>query len=98
MTEKNTVTKAQLVAMSHAEQGFSKREVKTVLDGMLEAIKLNLEHGRDVQISGFGTFFLRDKAPRPGRNPRTGQAVEVAARRVVGFRSSHRFKKALNSR
>lgn len=98
MNDKDTVTRADLIELSHKQQGFSKREVRTILEGMLEEIKLSLEQGRDVQITGFGTFFLRDKDQRPGRNPRTGEPAKVAARRVVRFRASKHFKKVLNSR
>ena len=67
-----TITKNSLVNLLHDEVGLNKREAKEFIETFFEVIKLELENGNDVKISGFGNFNLRDKAARPGRNPKTG--------------------------
>jgi integration host factor subunit alpha len=57
-----------------------------------EKIRISLENGTSVKLSGFGSFTLRDKTSRPGRNPKTGEEVDISARRVVTFRSSQKLK------
>ena len=68
----------------------------------MEEIRLSLESGQDVKLSGFGNFELRDKSSRPGRNPKTGDVVPVSARRVVTFKPGQklraRVEKKLNSK
>ena len=60
-----------------------------------EQIKKSLEEGNDIKLSGFGNFNLRDKAPRPGRNPKTGEEVTISSRRVVTFKSGLKLKSKL---
>ena len=67
-----TITKDSLVEMVHNEIGLNKREAKDLIESFFEEIKKSLEDGNDIRLSGFGNFHLRDKAPRPGRNPKTG--------------------------
>ena len=78
-----TITKNSLVNLLHDEVGLNKREAKEFIETFFEVIKLELENGNDVKISGFGNFNLRDKAARPGRNPKTGEDVTISERRVV---------------
>ncbi len=68
-----------------------------MVDGFFELIAETLVEGQDVKISGFGNFQLRTKAPRPGRNPRTGEVVAIDARRVVTFHASPKLKEAVQS-
>ena len=77
------------------EIGLPQREAAVLVDTMVDAIAERLEAGETVKISGFGSFSLRDKGPRMGRNPRTGKPAEVTARRVVVFRSSAVLKKRI---
>ena len=72
-----TVTKDSLVEMVHNEIGLNKREAKELIEAFFEQIKKSLEEGNDIKLSGFGNFNLRDKAPRPGRNPKTGEEVTI---------------------
>ena len=72
--------------------GLNKRQAKEFIEIFFEEIRLALEHGRHVKLSGFGNFLLRDKRQRPGRNPKTNEPVAVSARRVVTFRSGGKFK------
>ena len=87
-----TITKAKLAEALFEEIGFNKREAKELIDQFFEEIRSSLEQGEAVKISGFGSFLLRDKNPRPGRNPKTGEEVPISARRVVTFRASQKLK------
>ena len=90
-----TVTKDSLVEMVHNEIGLNKREAKELIEAFFEQIKKSLEEGNDIKLSGFGNFNLRDKAPRPGRNPKTGDEVTISSRRVVTFKSGLKLKSRL---
>ena len=87
-----TVTKAKLAEALFEEIGFNKREAKELIDQFFEEIRSSLEQGEAVKVSGFGSFLLRDKSSRPGRNPKTGEEVPISARRVVTFRASQKLK------
>ena len=90
-----TITKDSLVEMVHNEIGLNKREAKDLIESFFEEIKKSLEDGNDIRLSGFGNFHLRDKAPRPGRNPKTGIEVTISSRRVVTFKSGLKLKSKL---
>lgn len=87
-----TVTKADLGNTLFDEVGLNKREAKDFVELFFEKIRQSLESGSSVKLSGFGSFTLRDKTSRPGRNPKTGEEVAISARRVVTFRSSQKLK------
>ncbi len=86
------LTKAQLADVLADEVGLNKRVSKDVVEAFFDAITEQLSAGTDVKISGFGHFYIRSKSPRPGRNPRTGEAVAIEARRVVTFHASPKLK------
>ena len=88
-----TLTKVDLVNILFDEVGLNKREAKEFVELFFEKICLSLEDGTNVKLPGLGSFLLRDKAPRPGRNPKTGTEVAIDARRVVTFRASQKLKK-----
>tara|TARA_B100000925_G_scaffold273313_1_gene237951 strand:- start:303 stop:614 length:312 start_codon:yes stop_codon:yes gene_type:complete len=90
-----TITKNTLVEMLHNEVGLNKREAKEFIELFFETLKKNLENGKDIKISGFGNFTLRDKNARPGRNPKTGEEVLIKERRVVTFKSGLKLKNKL---
>ena len=90
-----TITKDSLIEMIHNEIGLNKREAKELIESFFEQIKKSLEEGNDIKLSGFGNFNLRDKAPRPGRNPKTGEEVTISSRRVVTFKSGLKLKSKL---
>ena len=90
--ETQALTKAQLAELLFERIGLNKREAKDMVDAFFELIVDHLIEGQDVKISGFGNFQIRTKAPRPGRNPRTGEAIPIGARRVVTFHPSHKLK------
>jgi len=72
--------------------GLNKRESKDMVEAFFDLIYATLLSGDDVKMSGFGNFNIRRKAPRPGRNPRTGEAIPIKARHVVTFHASHKLK------
>ena len=82
------LTKAQLADALFDQLGLNKREAKDFIDAFFEIVSAELVQGKSVKISGFGNFEVHNKSARPGRNPKTGQSVDIAARRVVTFRAS----------
>ena len=92
-----TITKDSLVEMVHNEVGLNKREAKELIECFFEQIKKSLEDGNDIKLSGFGNFVLRNKLPRPGRNPKTGEEVIISERRVVTFKSGLKLKSKLEA-
>src|SRR5258708_36169325 len=91
-----TVTRAHLTEIIHAEVGLSRNECADLLETVLERMSTALELGESVKISGFGTFSVRQKGRRVGRNPKTGQEVPILPRRVLVFRPSHVLKARVN--
>ena len=90
-----TRTKADLAELLFERVGLNKREAKDMVEGFFEEIRLALERGEPVKLSGFGNFQLRDKPQRPGRNPKTGEEIPISARRVVTFHASQKLKAAV---
>ena len=95
--ETPSLTKAQLADLLYEQIGLNKRESKDMIDEFFDLICAQLIAGNDVKISGFGNFQIRTKAPRPGRNPRTGEAIPIEARRVVTFHPSHKLKEMIQA-
>jgi integration host factor subunit alpha len=93
----SAVTKAHLAEILFEQIGLNKRESKDMVDAFFDLVAEALASGTDVKISGFGNFQIRTKAPRPGRNPRTGESVAIEARRVVTFHASPKLKEAVQS-
>ena len=87
-----TVTKMELANLLFDELGLNKREAKEFVDLFFEEIRSALENGDNVKFSGFGSFSVRDKPQRPGRNPKTGEEIPVSARRVVTYKASQKIK------
>jgi integration host factor subunit alpha len=93
--ETSALTKAQLADLLFEQIGLNKRESKDMVDAFFDLITDSLVQGEDVKISSFGNFQIRTKAPRPGRNPRTGEPVAIEARRVVTFHASPKLKETV---
>jgi len=91
------VTKADIIESVYEKVGFSKKEAAEIVEMVFDTIKETLERGEKIKISGFGNFIVRDKKSRVGRNPQTGQEIEISARRVLTFRPSQVLKNALNA-
>ncbi|PRQ07348.1 integration host factor subunit alpha [Enhygromyxa salina] len=91
------MTKADIVdKVCEQVGGFSKKEAADLVDQVFDTIKVVLETGEKIKVSGFGNFVVREKKPRPGRNPQTGQEITIEARRVLTFKPSNVLKTALN--
>lgn len=87
-----TLTKSELADLLFEKVGLNKREAKDMVETFFEEIRLSLEAGDSVKLSGFGNFQLRNKPQRPGRNPKTGEEIPISARRVVTFHASQKLK------
>lgn len=83
-----TLTRADLSDVAHSKLGLSRAESASVVERVLHHMCAALAQGKNVKISGFGSFILRDKGQRVGRNPKTGVEVPIAPRRVMTFRAS----------
>jgi len=93
-----SVTKADIIERVYKEAGFSKKEASDLVDLVFKVIKDTLSRGEKVKISGFGNFSIRDKATRVGRNPQTGAAMNISARRVLTFKPSQILKEDITDR
>lgn len=91
-----TVTRAHLSEAVYAEVGLSRNESSALVETVLEEISAALEHGEMVKISAFGSFSVRKKGQRIGRNPKTGEEVPIKPRKVLVFRPSHVLKNRIN--
>lgn len=90
------MTKADIIETVYEKVGFSKKESAEIVEMVFDTIKETLERGEKIKISGFGNFVIRSKKPRVGRNPQTGEEIEISARRVLTFKPSQVLKSALN--
>jgi len=86
------LTKAQMADRLFEELGLNKREAKEIVEMFFDEVRASLEDNRQVKISGFGNFDLREKGERPGRDPKTGEEIPITARRVVTFRPGQKLK------
>jgi integration host factor subunit alpha len=93
----HTVTRAQLSEAVYQEVGLSRNESATLVDTVLSEISEALARGEMVKISSFGSFSVRQKGQRVGRNPKTGEEVPISPRKVLVFRASHVLKEHINS-
>jgi len=92
----HTVTRAQLTEAVYQEVGLSRNESAELVESVIAEISDALERGEMVKISSFGSFAVRRKGQRIGRNPKTGQEVPISPRRVLVFRASHTLKHQIN--
>ena len=93
-----TLTKADIIESVYEKVGFSKKEASDIVELLFDTLKTTLEKGEKVKISGFGNFVVRHKKPRIGRNPQTGEEIEISERKVLTFKPSQVLKSALNKR
>ena len=92
-----TLTKAELADLLFEKVGLNKREAKDMVERFFEEIRIALESGDSVKLSGFGNFQLREKPQRPGRNPKTGEEIPISARTVVTFRPGQKLKERVEA-
>ena len=97
MTNK-TLTRANLSEAIYNEIGLSRMESSDIVESVLDEISQSLVKGKDVKLSSFGTFSVRHKNSRIGRNPKTGEEVPISPRRVLSFRASHVLKDRINKK
>lgn len=95
--ETPALTKAQLAELLFDQIGLNKRESKEMVEAFFDLLVHSLVEGEDVRLTGFGTFQVRTKASRPGRNPRTGELIPIEARRVVTFHASSKLKEQVQA-
>jgi integration host factor subunit alpha len=93
---RNTITRAHLSEAVYQEVGLSRNESADLVEAILEEIAAALERAETVKISSFGTFAVRQKGKRVGRNPKTGEEVPILPRRVLVFRASQVLKSRIN--
>jgi integration host factor subunit alpha len=91
------MTKADIVEALYQKVGFSKKEASDLVELVFESLKSSLAQGTKIKISGFGNFVVREKRSRVGRNPQTGESIEISARRVLTFRPSQVLRAEVNA-
>src|SRR3954454_24328896 len=91
------MTKADIVEALYEKVGFSKKEAADLVELVFDTIKSTLAQGQKIKISGFGNFVVREKRSRVGRNPQTGESIEISARRVLTFRPSQVLRSEVNA-
>lgn len=92
----NTVTRLDVAEAIYTEIGLSRKDSNDILDMVIDEIVKELSIGNDVKLSSFGTFSLRDKKARTGRNPKTGVEAVISSRRVISFKPSQTMRKLIN--
>ena len=91
-----TVTRLDVAEAIYTEIGLSRKDSNEILDMIVDEIVKELSMGKDVKLSSFGTFSLRDKNARTGRNPKTGVEAVISSRRVISFKPSQTMRKIIN--
>lgn len=92
-----TITRADVAETIYEEIGLSRKDSNDILDMVIDEIIHELADGNDVKLSSFGTFSLRDKKARCGRNPKTGVEAPISSRRVISFKPSQTMRKIINA-
>jgi integration host factor subunit alpha len=90
------MTKADLIENVYLKTGFSKKESAEIVETVFDLIKSTLENGEKIKIAGFGNFVVKEKATRRGRNPQTGEEIEISSRRILTFKPSQVLKSSIN--
>jgi len=91
-----TLTKAEIAEQVHNQVGRNKKESAQMVEALFEIIRESLEEGKDVMISGFGKFSIRERVERKGRNPLSGDPIMLPAKKVVTFRCSGKLREKIN--
>ena len=92
-----TITRADVAEAIYEEIGLSRKDSNDILDMILDEMTNELVKGNDVKLSSFGTFALRNKKARAGRNPKTGVEAVISPRRVISFKPSQTMRKIINA-
>lgn len=91
------MTKADLIENVYLKTGFSKKESAEIVEMVFDLIKVTLEKGEKIKIAGFGNFVVKEKDSRRGRNPQTGDEIEITSRRILTFKPSQVLKASINT-
>ena len=91
------MNKAELVKAMATSAGLSQVAAEKALNGFMDAVKKSLKKGKSVTLVGFGTFSVKDRAARTGRNPQTGEPIQIAAANIPAFKAGKTLKDAVNS-
>jgi integration host factor subunit alpha len=92
------MTKTDIAERIQANTGLTKKESDEMMESVFSVMKSTLESGETLKISGFGSFIVKQKADRRGRNPQTGEAITIEARRVLTFKVSNLLRQAVNNK
>ncbi len=92
------MTKIDIIQNVYDKLGFSKKDAARIVESVFDILKEHLEKGEKIKISGFGNFVVKEKKARRGRNPQTGNEIEISPRKVLTFKSSQVLRKALNKK
>lgn len=92
----DAMTKNEIVESISTKTSFSKKETAYLVDMVFDTLKATLESGQNIKLTGFGNFVVKSKKARVGRNPKTGEQIEITARKVVTFKPSSVLKNALS--
>ena len=90
------MTKADIVEKIHTTTGLSKKDAAAMMESVFAIMKESLEAGESIKVSGFGNFEVKQKDARRGRNPQTGEAITIEARKVLTFKPSSVLKQSIN--
>ncbi|MBF0611018.1 MAG: integration host factor subunit alpha [Magnetococcales bacterium] len=90
------MTKAEIVESIYRKMGITKREAADLVESFFELVRQQLEDGESIKLSGFGNFEIREKRSRRGRNPKTGEEIEITARKVLTFKPSQILRQKVN--
>lgn len=90
-----TLTKADMVDHLTIRLRMTRQDARKLVDTFFDELSQSLAQGKEVRLSGFGNFELKNKNPRPGRNPKTGEVVLIKARRVVTFKAGQKFRRQI---
>lgn len=91
------MNKGEMITLAAAKSGVSKRETKEVVDALVDLVGDVLKDGETIQIAGFGTFKVSERAARQGRNPKTGETIQISASRSPSFKAGKALKDKVNS-
>ncbi len=91
------MTKADLVERVYLKTGFSKKESAQIVEMVFDLMKSTLEKGEKIKLAGFGNFVVKNKATRKGRNPQTGDEIEICSRKILTFKPSQVLKSVINA-
>ncbi len=92
------MNKGEMITLLASKSGVTQKDSRAVVDALVELVGDLLQQGESVQLSGLGTFKVSERAARQGRNPRTGESIEIAASRVPGFKAAKGLRDRVNHR